>query len=113
MKLYWQGIVHDLSKYSPTEFLASAKYFQGNSTPIAAEKAAIGYSVAWLNHKAKNKHHWEYWTDFRDGTILTVPIPKKYLKEMFCDMVGASKTYLSQKFDKKEPLKYFIDTSDK
>ena len=26
----WRGIVHDLSKYSPTEFVSSARYFQCN-----------------------------------------------------------------------------------
>ena len=105
--LYWQGVVHDLSKYGPTEFLPSAKYFQGDSTPIAREKAEVGYSVAWLNHKAKNKHHWEYWTDFRNGAILTVLIPDRYIKEMFCDMVWASKAYNKDKFSRSEPLEYF------
>jgi hypothetical protein len=111
--LYWQGLVHDLSKYSPTEFCAGAKYFQGNRTPIGAEKDAIGYSVAWLHHKGRNKHHWEYWTDFRFGAIIAAPIPEKYIKEMFCDMVGASKAYLRGAFNKKEPLKYFLKYSDR
>lgn len=106
--LYWQGIIHDLSKYSFTEFFASARYFQGNSTSIVAEKIEKGYSLAWLNHKAKNKHHWEYWVDFKDGEILLCNIPKKYIVEMCCDMIGASKAYLKGKYDNKEPLNYFL-----
>ena len=29
MGLIWQGLTHDLSKYSPTEFFAGVRYFQG------------------------------------------------------------------------------------
>jgi len=91
--LIWQGITHDLSKYSLVEFGSSAKYFQGDKTPIGIEKAEPGYSYAWLNHKAKNKHHWEYWIDFKKGKLLKCPIPDKYILEMACDIKGASKSY--------------------
>jgi hypothetical protein len=111
--LYWQGLVHDLSKYSFAEFWNSAKYFQGTGTPVAAEKDAIGYSVSWLHHKGRNPHHWEYWTDFRNGPIYAIPIPKKYIQEMFCDMIGASKAYLKGTFNRKEPLVYFLRESPK
>ena len=59
--LYWQGITHDLSKYSPTEFLVGARYFQGTRSPNAAEREAKGYSEAWMHHKGRNRHHYEYW----------------------------------------------------
>ena len=62
--LYYQGITHDLSKFSPVEFLAGARYFQGNRSPNEAERAAKGYSSAWLHHKGRNKHHLEYWIDY-------------------------------------------------
>ncbi len=105
--LYWQGLIHDLSKYSPIEFFTSARYFQGDQTPIGIEKAKNGYSIAWLNHKAKNKHHYEYWIDLCDGELLLCPIPDKYIVEMFCDMIGASKAYLKKDFKKCEPYFYF------
>lgn len=111
--IYWQGIIHDLSKYSIIEFSESAKYFHGTGTPINKIKQEIGYSRAWLHHKGINKHHWEYWTDFFDGEIKPCPIPKKYIKEMYCDMIGASKAYLKQKYDKNEPLNYFLKRKDK
>lgn len=101
--LYWQGLVHDLSKYSYIEFFTSAKYFQGNRTPIGAEKREKGYSYAWLNHKAKNKHHWEYWVDFTEGELLLCPIPEKYVIEMACDMIGASRSYGTN-----NPYEYFL-----
>lgn len=107
--LFWQGLVHDLSKYSLEEFIQSAAYFNGISTPIERIKAEIGYSKAWLHHKGHNKHHWEYWTDFYEGEIKPIEnIPKKYLLEMVCDMIGASKAYLKGSYNQGEPLKYFL-----
>jgi len=111
--LYWQGIVHDLSKYSFYEFFTSARYFQGDSTPVAVEKKEVGYSRAWLHHKGINMHHWEYWTDFFEGIIKPCKIPEKYLIEIACDMIGASKAYLKHKYNQKEPLAYFNSHCDK
>ena len=105
----WQGITHDLSKFSLTEFMPSARYYQGNKSPIEAEKVAIGYSVAWLHHKGHNKHHWEWWTDFSDdGKIIANKIPLKYVIEMVCDWIGAGKTYSKEKWTEDEPLNYYI-----
>ncbi len=107
--LLWQGIVHDLSKFSPTEFVPSAKYFQGDRSPISKEKEEIGYSKAWLHHKGRNKHHWEYWTDFDDnGNVTCVKIPFKYVVEMVCDWIGAGKAYSKEKWENKSPLDYYI-----
>lgn len=111
--LYWQGIVHDLSKYSPVEFFTSARYFQGNKSPIEAEKDALGYSIAWLNHKAKNKHHWIYWTDRKNGKEIAVPMPEKYIQEMLCDYIGAGKAYSKDKWTKRSPLEYYENVDSK
>jgi len=105
--LYWQGLVHDMSKFSPTEFMASARYFQGTGSPIEAEKAVNGYSLAWMNHKAKNKHHWIYWIDQVDGEWVGVEMPTKYVQEMLCDYIGAGKAYNTEKWTPKEPLSYY------
>lgn len=104
----WQGIVHDLSKFSHTEFSPSAKYFQGNRSPIEAEKEDCGYSFAWLHHKGCNPHHWEYWIDFAsDGGIIADRIPKKYVIEMLCDWIGAGKVYAKGKWSQNDPLDYY------
>lgn len=105
----WQGIVHDMSKFSPAEFVPSAKYFQGNRSPIEAEKEAIGYSDAWLHHKGHNKHHWEYWCDYNNDTGEVFPhrIPYKYVVEMVCDWIGAGKVYSKEKWTQAEPLNYY------
>jgi hypothetical protein len=94
-----QGLLHDLSKYSITEFKSSAKFFQGKSSAIDAEKRINGYSLAWQHHKGKNKHHWHYWTDFEDGKLIALLIPPKYLSEMICDWVGAGKAYNKGKWN--------------
>ena len=106
--IWWQGVTHDLSKFSITEFLPSAKYFQGDKSPIDAEKAKVGYSMAWLHHKGLNKHHWEWWIDFdKNGSVITNRIPKKYVVEMMCDWIGAGKAYSKEKWTQAEPLEYF------
>ncbi len=105
----WQGIVHDLSKFSPTEFIPAAKYWQGDRSPIEAEKEAIGYSDSWLHHKGRNKHHWEYWCDFNNETGEPFPhkIPYRYVVEMVCDWIGAGKVYSAKKWTQSEPIEYF------
>jgi hypothetical protein len=91
--LFIQGLIHDLSKYSITEFFSSARYFQGDKSPIEAEKDKEGYSLAWQNHKGKNKHHWQYWTDFEKGKLVVLKMPAEYVAEMLCDWIGAGKAY--------------------
>lgn len=106
--IWWQGIIHDFSKFGFTEFVSSAKHFQGNRSPIEAEKEEIGYSKAWLHHKGHNKHHWEYWTDFSDdGDIIANEIPYKYVVEMVCDWIGAGKAYNKNKWTQADPINYF------
>lgn len=109
--LYWQGLTHDLSKYSPAEFLVGARYYQGNRSPNAMERSLNGYSSAWLHHKGRNKHHWEYWTDFvpTGGMgFVGVEMPVKYVVEMFCDRVAASRTYRRGEYTDSDPYDYYI-----
>lgn len=108
-----QGLFHDLSKYSPSEFWAGAKYYQGSRSPQAREREIYGYSAAWLHHKGRNKHHFEYWTDFAEGRKVYVEMPKKYLAEMICDRIAAGKTYMKDKYTDANPLIYFESKTDK
>ena len=111
----WQGITHDLSKYSPTEFIPGAKYYQGFRSPNEKEREEIGYSTAWMHHKGRNKHHYEYWTDFsvKEHGYRPVPMPWKYVVEMFCDRVAASKIYYGKDYTDSAALDYFNMRSDK
>lgn len=109
--LYWQGLVHDNSKFSPKEFLTSVKYYQGGSSPIDAEKEDKGYSLAWAHHHNKNPHHWLYWVDFdRENNITPMKIPYKYALEAICDWIGAGQTYCRNSgtlFTWSEPYTYY------
>jgi len=106
----FQGLVHDLSKYSPTEFIPSVKYYQGTRSPNEQERIVKGYSVAWMHHKGRNKHHFEYWTDYSPETKQLEPVkmPLRYVAEMFCDRVAASKIYNGENYTDRKPLEYFL-----
>ena len=107
--LYWQGLTHDLSKYSPTEFLNGARYYQGNRSPNNAEREDKGYSESWMHHKGRNRHHYEYWTDMNPATknYESLPMPRKYLVEMVMDRRAACMTYQGSNYRDDSALKYF------
>ncbi len=106
----WQGLFHDLSKYSPAEFFVGAKYYLGTRSPNDGERADKGYSSAWMHHKGRNRHHFEYWTDYHPETHLVTPVkmPLRYVVEMFCDRVAASKIYQGTAYHDRHPLEYFL-----
>lgn len=108
--IFWQGLLHDLSKYSPTEFISGAKYYVGTRSPNELERAAHGYSRAWLHHKGRNRHHFEYWMDYNPAFRRQMPVkmPLKYVVEMFCDRVAASKVYMGENYHDGKPLEYFL-----
>ena len=117
--LYKQGLLHDLSKYMPSEFLVGCKYYQGTMSPNNAERMDRGYSSAWLHHKGRNKHHMEYWIDYgvarrEDGReehrgICGMKMPIRYVVEMYVDRMSASKNYLKEKYTDHSPLDYYLN----
>ena len=116
--LYKQGLLHDLSKYSSAEFWVGVKYFQGDRSPNNAEREDIGYSSAWLHHKGRNKHHYEYWIDYNsrakaEDIMVPVPMPKKYIAEMVMDRIAASKVYMGKNYTDASPLQYYYKGTDK
>ena len=106
----WRGLVHDLSKYSPTELIPGIRFYQGNRSPNERERELFGYSKAWLHHKGRNRHHFEYWNDVNMQTHRYEPVkmPTVYAVEMFCDRVGASKVYRGKDYTDADPLNYFL-----
>ena len=113
--LYWQGLIHDLSKYSWTEFSVGAKYYQGTKSPNPVERSVKGYSEAWMHHKGRNRHHYEYWTDMNPITKVyeSVPMPRKYLVEMVMDRIAACRTYQGKDYTSASPLIYFDRSAEK
>lgn len=111
--LYKQGLLHDLSKYSPTEFRVGCKYYQGTMSPNNAERKDLGYSSAWLHHKGRNKHHYEYWIDLtsdRSKGLQGMKMPVRYVVEMFIDRVAASKVYAKDAYTDSHALEYYKKT---
>ena len=107
--LYWRGIIHDLSKFSPVEFWESVRYYQGNSSPIDACKKDKGYSKAWLHHKGRNKHHYEYWQDNFDNGGNPLQMPFKDSVEMLCDYLGAGHAYMGKNFSYEAEYKWWLN----
>lgn len=94
----WRGLTHDLSKYSPTEFFESARYWTGIGSPINEAKKDQGYSKAWLHHRGRNKHHWAYWADNFSEDMIVYPMPKNDFVEMVCDFLAAGRAYRGKEF---------------
>ena len=111
--LYWQGLTHDLSKYSPVEFWNGVRFYTGKKSPHVGERARYGYSKAWLHHKGCNKHHAEYWQDIRgNGKTEPIEMPDKYFVEMICDRVAASMIYNGVEYTDSAPVKYYLSHAD-
>lgn len=115
MGLYWQGLTHDLSKYSPVEFWTGARYYQGVRSPNAAEREEKGFSEAWMHHKGRNRHHYEYWTDMNPvtKTYESVPMPRRYVAEMVADRIAACKVYEGEKYTGESALRYLMRSREK
>ncbi len=108
--LYWQGLLHDLSKYSFAEFSVGVKYYQGNRSPNDKERQEKGCSYAWLHHKGRNKHHVEYWIDYTptgDHHMGGMKMPERYVYEMICDRIAASEIYLKDAYTSNAALAYY------
>ena len=112
--IFFQGLKHDLSKYSPSEFISGAKYFLGTRSPNEEERRIFGYSKAWMHHQGRNKHHFEYWKDYNQKTHLIEPVkmPYRYVVEMFCDRVAASKIYQGKNYNSNHPIEYFMRSKE-
>ena len=110
--LYKQGILHDLSKYNPVEFIPGVIYFQGDRSPINREKELKKCSRGWLHHKGRNPHHFEYWIDYiinPSGKLVGMKMSKKYVAEMVIDRICASKNYLKEKYTDRSALEYYMN----
>ena len=108
--LYRQGLTHDLSKFGPTEFAVGASYFNGQRSPNDFERRDRGFSTAWLHHKGRNRHHFEYWMDVAgrtDRRIVGKPMPGRYVLEMLCDRIAACKVYQGAAYTQRSALEFF------
>lgn len=108
--LFWRGLIHDLSKFSPIEFFEGVRYYSGRYSPNTLCRRKNGYSYAWLHHKGRNKHHEDYWVDRKNKE--PIDIPYKYAVEGICDKIAASKCYNRKNHSAQKVLDYWL-TSEK
>jgi hypothetical protein len=114
--LYWRGLMHDMSKFSLSEFIPYAKYFYGLGNDIKRGRNSTGYykptdtgdkafDFAWLLHQKCNRHHWQWWILPEDeGGVKILEIQEPYRTEMLCDWIGAGKA--QGKFSPKDDYLY-------
>ena len=106
--IFWHCLRHDLTKYGHTEFHNSALHYAGDHSPVYEERLVNGYfSFICQPHTKRNKHHWEYWTDFFCGRIIVRTMPWVYATEYVCDMISASKNYNPKGFKPETTYDYF------
>ncbi|MDY6093648.1 MAG: DUF5662 family protein [Candidatus Enteromonas sp.] len=106
--IFWHSLFHDLSKFSPQELFPSAHFYVGDHSPVYEQRLRSGYfSSICQHHTKRNKHHWEYWTDFFAGRIIVRSMPWKYAMEYVCDVLSASYCYHPESFRRETPLEYF------
>ena len=113
--LYRQGLLHDLSKFSPSEFITSVRYYEGFRSPNAVERELYGCSRAWLHHKGRNKHHFEYWIDYScliPQIAYGCKMPMRYLAEMVCDRRAACIAYHGKNYRQSDAWDYYEKTRD-
>ena len=113
--LFKKGLLHDLSKYSPEEFWTGVRFYQGDRSPNAAERELYGFSKAWLHHKGRNKHHFEYWIDFsmdKSKGLVGHKMPVNYVVEMMMDRIAACKVYKGKDYTDRSALEYYQREKD-
>ena len=109
----WRGIKHDMSKFSPIEFWESVRYYQGDRSPIDACKEDKGVSKAWMHHKGRNTHHYEYWQDNFDNGGHPIQMPYKDAVEMLCDYLGAGRAYMGKNFSYEAEYNWWLKKCEK
>ena len=105
----WLVIIHDLSKFYPSEWFPYARtFYKIDGTKRYYETNE--FNVAWLKHIHRNPHHWQHWVlQCDDGRQELMEIPNKYLFEMMADWAGAGKAITGEW----EVYKWFNANEDK
>ena len=95
------GIIHDWSKFLPSEFIPYANHFHGPDAKQWRDKTGYykptdtgdaAFDFAWFLHQKRNKHHWQWWILPEDESgCKALPMPNKYRREMLADWRGAGR----------------------
>lgn len=105
-KLFIQGIMHDMSKFKPREFIKYAEHLSTNKK--------LDIKETWVNHIHVNKHHWQYWVLLSDeGNMQALEMPENYVIEMIADWY--STTICEKGFDRLQEnvFRWYMERKDK
>lgn len=91
----WRLVVHDWTKFLPSELPHYQRQFFGKADDPA------GFIACWIHHQNHNPHHWEYWVPRTGHTRCVppypdnepIPMPEWACREMVADWMGASRAY--------------------
>ena len=95
-------LIHDWSKLTPSEWRPYvAQFYNADGSKRDVRRPDGGYDLAeqpyefqraWLGHQRRNKHHWQAWVLMGDnGQRIPVEIPRRYVREMVADWLGAGR----------------------
>lgn len=99
----WRGVVHDLSKLRPSEFLPYARFFHNPDGSRRQVRSKTGYykptdtgdaafDFAWFCHQKRNDHHWQWWVLPEDVSgVKVLPMSHVARLEMLADWRGAGR----------------------
>lgn len=96
---WWQLLLHDFCKFSPTECEGYVRRFHiKDGSDYTMQK----YEEAWLHHQNSSPHHWEYWVQrsYEEPGFKALEMPDRYVREMVADWMAANKVYKSYEQDK-------------
>lgn len=111
--LIWRGITHDLSKFRPSEWGPYRDNFFSDKdmSEEESEKITADFQMAWHLHQQRNRHHWQYWTEY-DGlgwSMKTFEMPRADMLEMVADWMGAGRAITG----KMDVLEWYEKNKDK
>ena len=103
----WRLLIHDWSKFLPSEWFAYANYFYGNHRKFSELPSGLKhdypfelcqeywknkFDFSWNLHQKRNKHHFQFWLLTNDsGSTVALKMPEKYVREMIADWAGAGR----------------------
>ena len=87
----WIAFWHDWDKFLPDEWGAYVHtLYAWDGAPQF--KFSDEFAKAWLLHRNRNKHHWQYWILHWDmGKPECLQMPNVYVREMVADWRGTGK----------------------
>jgi hypothetical protein len=91
---FWQALLHDWTKYLPSEYPAYVDFFRGIGKEMTPYNPGPHFDQARNTHQKRNRHHWQYWlfySEHEEPPLRPLPIPKRYIREMVADWISVGR----------------------